>query len=115
MCLPYSEGKLKKIVAALGETVLVVTSNPVTGDVCFDAGGFQDDVVHLPDHRVGPGEAGARRQLDDRDKVTDVLIRDEAGRHPRELEARERDQADVDDEDDRGRPDEAAGDLAVAR
>jgi hypothetical protein len=41
MCLPYSEGKLKKIVAALGETVLVVTSNPVTGEVCSTPGVFR--------------------------------------------------------------------------
>jgi len=41
MSLPYSEGKLKKIVAALGETVLVVTSNPVTADVCSTPGVFR--------------------------------------------------------------------------
>jgi hypothetical protein len=36
-----SEGRLKKMVAAFGETVLVVTSNPVTGDVCSTPGVFR--------------------------------------------------------------------------
>ena len=41
MCLPYNEGKPRKIVAALGATVLVVTSNPVTGEVCSMPGVFR--------------------------------------------------------------------------
>jgi hypothetical protein len=41
MFLPYNDGSATNIVAAFGETVLVVTSNPVTGDVCSIPGIFR--------------------------------------------------------------------------
>ncbi len=81
----------------------------------FDAGGLQDDVVYLAEHLVGPREARARRQLHDAHQVADVLIRNEAGRHSGELQAGERDQADVGGQHDRAGAHQAARHLAVFR
>src|SRR5262249_56364490 len=65
--------------------------------------------------RVRALQTGAGRELDDGGEVADVLLRNEASRHPRELEARKRDQADVEDQDDGGRPDDAPRHVAVLR
>src|SRR5260221_4284974 len=77
------------------------------------AGGAQNDVIQLANNSVSTREARARRQLDNGDQVSDVLFRDKAGRHPSKLEARQRYQADINNEDESRRPDEAGCHLGV--
>src|SRR5262249_4355544 len=57
----------------------------------FDPPGIQNDVSRYFNRRLSPSESGSGRPLQHRDKVTLVLLRDEArGRTP-ELKARESD------------------------
>ena len=48
----------------------------------LDAWRLQDDVIHFPDHGIGPSETCAGRQLNDGDEVANVLVGNEAGGHP---------------------------------
>src|SRR6476469_8507735 len=64
----------------------------------LDAWGVEDDVDRSFNNRLRPIESGAGRQLQDRDEVTLVLLRDETRRGACKLHARETDQQRVDHE-----------------
>ena len=84
------------------------------GDHMGHALGAEYDLGGLPDDRIGAGEGGAGRQLDDGDHIALILRRDESGGRAAELPGGEGDQPGIDEKHHRREADEAAGQRAIA-
>ena len=80
-----------------------------------DAGRRQNDLRHPARHLVGARERSAGRKLDDIDQIALVLLRDEAGRRPGELEHGEADQTDIDHHHEARDAHQTSRQSAVAR
>src|SRR4051794_33358489 len=81
----------------------------------FDAGSVQLNIVDLQGDLIGAFQTRARRHENDRDEIPNILIRNEAGAHPRHLETGQTDQRKVSNQNNAEHADESAGHLAVAR
>src|SRR6476619_2162734 len=74
----------------------------------------QHQPVDAPRQLVSTGERGSGRQLDDVDEVALILLRDETGGRPAELEDGEADKTGIDHHHDQGHANETTGQLAIA-
>ena len=81
----------------------------------LDAFRHHDDLDRLFDYRFRPLERRARWQLDDRDEIALVLLRDEAGGRASKLDAGDTDQRRIGKQDEAGGLHEPPSQVAIAR
>jgi hypothetical protein len=62
----------------------------------FDSISIESHLIHPANDLIRPFQARSRRKLADEYKIPDVLLRDEAGGHPKHLETCQSDKSEVD-------------------
>ena len=80
----------------------------------FDPISIESDLIHLVNDLIRSFQARSRRKLADQYKIPDVLLRDEAGGHPKHLETCQSDKSQVDQKNYSGYSNKAARQFAVA-